>query len=73
MAGRKRRNASRTGKYFEASALVDVIRKLSALLHSQLAGDPRWLVIDSSDLTVEQTVDRILKVPDEPQRSSPPQ
>jgi adenylate kinase family enzyme len=50
------RNASRTGKNFEASALETVIRKLAALLHSQFTGDPRWLVIDNS----EQTVDRIL-------------
>src|SRR4051794_10354053 len=56
------RNATRTGKNFEASALENVIRKLSALLHSQLAGDPRWLVIDSSELSVDRTVDRILQM-----------
>jgi predicted ATPase len=55
------RNASRTNKDFDAAVLTNVIRKLSAALRLQLADDPGWIVIDNSDLSVEETVDRILE------------
>jgi chloramphenicol 3-O-phosphotransferase len=51
------RNARARGKDFDASILAPVIRSLHGHLVSDITG---WLVIDSSDLTVDATVDRIL-------------
>lgn len=57
-----RRNAERTNKRFETAALVNIIEDLHKTFSEQehdfkAAG---WLVIDSSELTLEQTVAHIL-------------
>jgi chloramphenicol 3-O-phosphotransferase len=53
------RNASRTYKDFHPEILEDVIR----FLHAQYTamGQQGWLVIDSSALTLEETVDALLE------------
>jgi regulator of PEP synthase PpsR (kinase-PPPase family) len=54
------RNASRTNKPFEPSVLAETSRRLHAeLLNSNRAQDG-WIVIDSSALSVEETVAQIL-------------
>ena len=54
-----RRNAERTHKNFHPEILIGVIRHLHA---EYTAMDVRgWLVIDSSELTVEETVNLILE------------
>ena len=57
-----RRNAERTNKRFETSALATTIQNLHKTFTEQekdfrAAG---WLVVDSSELTLEQTVAYIL-------------
>ncbi len=56
------RNAERTNKRFETAALVETIRGLHKTF-TQQARDFRaagWLVIDSSELSLEETVAHIL-------------
>jgi regulator of PEP synthase PpsR (kinase-PPPase family) len=54
-----RRNAERTYKDFHPEILIDVIQHLHA---EYTAMDVRgWLVIDSSELTIEETVNLILE------------
>ena len=55
------RNDTRTGKNLDPKVLVEVIRKLSAVLRSQLAENPDWIVIDNGYLSIDETVDRILQ------------
>ena len=57
-----KRNAERTNKRFETTALVETIENLYKTFAEQ-ENDFRaagWLVIDSSELTLEQTVAHIL-------------
>ena len=56
------RNATRTNKPFDHEILVSTIRRL----HADLQAVPEaalegWLVLDSSHLTLEETVDHILE------------
>jgi hypothetical protein len=52
------RNASRTHKDFHPDTLVGVIKHLHAEYSAM--NQTGWLVLDSSDLTIAQTVDAIL-------------
>lgn len=52
------RNLRRTSKPFDPSVLAPTIRDLHRAYGEQIQG--AWPVIDTSDLSVEQTVDRIL-------------
>jgi chloramphenicol 3-O-phosphotransferase len=55
------RNATRTNKDFDTSVLEDTIR----MLHEQVDPDaehwPGWLVLDTSRMTIDQTVEAILE------------
>lgn len=53
------RNASRTNKSFDTSGIVDLLRHAYGWLVGQ--DWTGWTVIDSTDLTLEQTVDAILE------------
>ena len=55
------RSARRSNKDFDPAILVDTIRGLDGWLAEQIDADPGWLRIDSSALSVEQTVDMILE------------
>ncbi len=55
------RNATRTNKPFDTSILVDVSIRLHRSLAAQNFAESGWLVIDTSEIDVEQTVDKILK------------
>ena len=55
------RNATRTNKPFDTSILVDVSIRLHQSLAAQNFAESGWLIIDTSDVGVEQTVDEILK------------
>jgi thymidylate kinase len=54
------RNAMRTTKAFSSTTLEGVIRQLHAEFTA--IDKPGWLVVDSSVLSVEETVDRILEL-----------
>lgn len=57
-----RRNAERTNKHFETAALAEII----TTLHTMFAGQEHnfrtagWLVVDSTDLTLEDTAAHVL-------------
>ncbi len=53
-----RRNLERRNKTFDASVLEPAIRELHTTLFGDLTG---WIVVDNSTLSVEQTVDRVLR------------
>ena len=55
------RSARRSNKDFDPAVLIDTIRGMDGWLVEQIDADPGWLRIDSSALSVEQTVDMILK------------
>jgi hypothetical protein len=57
------RNAARTSKAFDTSVLAEPIRHIRDALAAQgdqLAG---WLILDTSALTADETVDQILAWP----------
>lgn len=54
------RNTSRTNKNFDTSVLDDTIRMLHARLDPRPDRWPGWLLLDTSALTLAQTVDAIL-------------
>ena len=54
------RNAARTTKPFDPSFLTATIRALDQAMRAQPFDDDGWLVIDTSNLSVEETVERIL-------------
>ena len=55
------RNATRTNKTYDTAGLVEIITDIhDALLTQDLAADG-WLIIDSTSLTLTETVDAILK------------
>lgn len=55
------RNAKRTNKAFDTAVLVETIVNLSTAMREQNTVAAGWIQIDTSNLTVEQTVDEILK------------
>ena len=55
------RNASRTNKEFETSFLNDPIRMMHKSLGNMIKADEDWIIIDSSNLSLEETVDQILR------------
>jgi chloramphenicol 3-O-phosphotransferase len=55
------RNATRTNKPFDTSILVDTIIRLHQALAAQNFAASGWLIIDTSEMDVEETVDEILK------------
>lgn len=65
-----KRNAERTNKRFETGALVKTIETLHKTFAEQETGfrAAGWLVIDSSELTLAETVSRILGGTDQPSR-----
>lgn len=54
------RNAARTTKGFEPALLADTIRGLHSAMGEPVWAEARWLVVDSSWLSVAATVDAIL-------------
>ena len=54
------RNAERTHKAFDTSVLIGVIERIYSEQSSEAYQAANWLVVDSSRLTVEETVDTIL-------------
>lgn len=56
------RNAERTNKRFETAALVETIRDLHKTFTKQARDfkEAGWLVVDSSELSLEETVAHIL-------------
>lgn len=55
------RNASRTNKDFDTSVLIEVIRSLHPSIVAQPFAEAGWIIIDSTELSLEQTVDTILQ------------
>ncbi len=54
------RNAARKSKVFDPAALAETIRRLAPSMTADRYARSGWLVVDNSDLTVEETVDEIL-------------
>ncbi len=54
------RNANRTNKAFDTAVLVETIVNLSGAMLEQNTPASGWIQMDTSNLTVEQTVDEIL-------------
>lgn len=54
------RNTQRTNKAFDTSILEETIHDLQQAFMSPIFVQQRWIVIDSSNLTVAETVDAIL-------------
>ena len=55
------RNASRTNKQFDTSALAEPIRKIHQALAEQKFAEMGWTVVNNSAWSVEETVDAILE------------
>lgn len=55
-----KRNAERTYKPFDSSILISVIERIYNEQNLEIYGAKNWLVLDSSTLTVDETVDAIL-------------
>ena len=55
------RNAHRTNKAFDTTILLDTIRELQQTFMSSMFVEQGWIVIDSSDLSIEGTVNAILE------------
>lgn len=56
------RNAARTNKAFDTRSLHEPILAIHAMLSRQNLHEGRWLVIDTSALSVAETVERILNM-----------
>lgn len=54
------RNATRTNKPFDTAILAETSRRLHDELRKSNRPQDGWLVVDSSQLSVEETVERIL-------------
>ena len=54
------RNAARRTKAFDPATLAETIRRLAPSMTADRYARSGWQVVDSSDLTVEETVDAIL-------------
>ena len=65
-----KRNAERTNKHFETVALIEIIKTLRERFteHKPDFRAAGWLVIDSSELTLAETVSRILDSTSQPGR-----
>jgi chloramphenicol 3-O-phosphotransferase len=63
-----RRNGTRTQKPFDPSLLDGVIREMYGVLPNRCRTAGNWLIVDSTHLSVEEPVDRILA--SEPKRGS---
>lgn len=55
------RNMGRSNKDFDTSVLAEVIHSVHHSLGEQNRGDFGWIVVDNSELSLEQTVDAILE------------
>ncbi|HEX6863347.1 MAG TPA: AAA family ATPase [Thermoanaerobaculia bacterium] len=55
------RSSSRTNKEFDPAVLDGPIRAMSGPLADQISADAGWIVIDNGRLTVEETVEEILR------------
>jgi len=55
------RNASRTNKDFDTTVLIEVIHSLHPSIAAQPFAEAGWIVIDSTELSLEQTVETILQ------------
>jgi chloramphenicol 3-O-phosphotransferase len=55
------RNATRTNKAFDTSVLAHTIRDLSRHMDPNFFAKKGWLVINNTDLTIEQTVDMVFE------------
>ena len=55
------RSARRDNKDFDPTFLIATIRGMDGWLAEQIDADPGWLRVDSSALSVDQTVDAILE------------
>ncbi|MFL5733824.1 MAG: AAA family ATPase [Chloroflexia bacterium] len=54
------RNAGRTNKTFDTQALEQTIRRLHGWTSEAIFARAGWMIVDSTHLTLEQTVDEIL-------------
>jgi 2-phosphoglycerate kinase len=57
----QQRNATRTNKTFDTSILETTIDNLHQVMSSDQFSKEGWIVIDSSQMSLEQTVDEILR------------
>jgi len=55
------RNATRTTKPFDTSVLISTIEMLHEQFEEQVREYPGWIVLETDDLSVDATVDRILE------------
>jgi len=55
-----RRNRERTNKAFDTRVLNAPVRQIHRALSAQTLAPDAWRVIDNSDLTIEETIDRII-------------
>ncbi|MDQ6694569.1 MAG: ATP-binding protein [Chloroflexota bacterium] len=56
------RNARRTNKSFDTAQLTRVIRKLDLDMRAAPYKQSGWAVVDNTELTLQQTVEQILKL-----------
>jgi cytidylate kinase len=56
-----RRNAQRTNKNFDTKVLEPIATRLHAQLLAGCPPDAGWTVLDTSTLSIDDTIDRILK------------
>lgn len=56
-----KRNAQRTNKEFEPSVLHEPIKGIYKSLAEAIEKEKDWIIIDSSNLSLEKTVDEILR------------
>lgn len=54
------RNAERTNKTFDTSVLADAIRRIHESTSTQVFSRAGWIIIDSSPLSLDETVEEIL-------------
>jgi chloramphenicol 3-O-phosphotransferase len=54
------RNRERTNKRFDTNVLDTPIRNIHQWFSEQVVAPKEWLILDTSDLTIDETVDRIL-------------
>lgn len=55
------RNARRNNKNFDTSILTEPIREIQRAMIEQNYGEAGWIIIDSSGLSIEETVKEVLK------------
>ncbi len=55
------RNAARTNKPFDTSLLAETCRTIYHSMNEQEFAAAGWIIVDSSALSVEETVDEVLK------------